>query len=66
MRKDSKWGYQRYDMKYDPTIPVKVFLTNLISPAWPLGYLHWEGLEKVTLCCVVRGSSRPLRYGYDE
>lgn len=48
MRKDEKWGYVRYDMKYDPIFfPLKVMLVNLISPAYPLGGLHWESIEKV-------------------
>ncbi|KOB64893.1 NADH-ubiquinone oxidoreductase 39 kDa subunit, partial [Operophtera brumata] len=29
MRKDEKWGYQRYDMKYDPILPLKVALPGL-------------------------------------
>lgn len=50
MRKDEKWGYVRYDMKYDPIIfPLKVLLVNLISPAYPLGGLHWESIEKVNI-----------------
>lgn len=47
MRKDEKWGYVRYDMKYDPLFSIKVSLVNLISPAYPLGNLHWTALEKV-------------------
>ncbi|XP_004927924.1 NADH dehydrogenase [ubiquinone] 1 alpha subcomplex subunit 9, mitochondrial [Bombyx mori] len=47
MRKDEKWGgYIRYDMKYDPILPLKVALVNAISPAYPLGNLHWEGIER--------------------
>ncbi|KAM3968119.1 NADH:ubiquinone oxidoreductase subunit 39 [Aphomia sociella] len=46
MRKDEKWGYMRYDMKYDPIFSVKVALVNMISPAYPFGNLHWEGIEK--------------------
>lgn len=49
MRKDEKvWGYRRYDMKYDPVFPIKVALLNMISPAYPLGSLHWESIEKVS------------------
>ncbi|XP_026748292.1 NADH dehydrogenase [ubiquinone] 1 alpha subcomplex subunit 9, mitochondrial [Galleria mellonella] len=46
MRKDEKWGYMRYDMKYDPIFPLKVALVNMISPAYPFGNLHWESIEK--------------------
>ncbi|CAG9090737.1 unnamed protein product [Plutella xylostella] len=53
MRKDAKWGYRRYDMKWDPVLPVKIAVTNMISPAWPLGFLHWEGLEKEATTDVV-------------
>jgi NADH dehydrogenase (ubiquinone) 1 alpha subcomplex subunit 9 len=47
MRKDEKWGYIRYDMKWDPFFRMKVSLTEAICPGWPLGYLGWEKLEKV-------------------
>ncbi|XP_041972748.1 NADH dehydrogenase [ubiquinone] 1 alpha subcomplex subunit 9, mitochondrial [Aricia agestis] len=46
MRKDKDWGFFHYDMKYDPIFPLKVFLANAASPAYPFGFLHWEGLEK--------------------
>ncbi|CAK1578227.1 unnamed protein product [Parnassius mnemosyne] len=47
MRKDEKWGFRRYDMKYDPIFfPLRVAAANLLSPAYPFGGLHWEGLEK--------------------
>lgn len=50
MRKDAEWGYQRYDMKYDKIFfPLKVMALNMISPAYPLGGLHWEAIEKVIL-----------------
>lgn len=54
MRKDEQWGYKRYDMKLDPLIfPLKVMAVNLISPAYPFGGLHWEGLEKESTSDVV-------------
>ncbi|CAB3225005.1 unnamed protein product [Arctia plantaginis] len=54
IRKDEKWGYVRYDMKMDPFIfNLKVMLINLISPAYPLGNLHWEGIEKESTTDVV-------------
>ncbi|XP_068627734.1 NADH dehydrogenase [ubiquinone] 1 alpha subcomplex subunit 9, mitochondrial [Battus philenor] len=46
MRKDGKLGYKRYDMKYDPIFPLRVAAANILSPAYPFGGLHWEGLEK--------------------
>ncbi|KAJ4452043.1 NADH dehydrogenase [ubiquinone] 1 alpha subcomplex subunit 9, mitochondrial [Periplaneta americana] len=45
MRKDSKWGYFRYDMRFDPTFLMKTWFTQNISPGWPIGGLHFEGLE---------------------
>ncbi|XP_022828922.1 NADH dehydrogenase [ubiquinone] 1 alpha subcomplex subunit 9, mitochondrial [Spodoptera litura] len=58
MRKDEKyWGYQRYDMKYDPILfPLKVKLVNLISPSYPLGGLHWEAIEKESTTDMVDDS----------
>uniref|UniRef100_A0A2A4JI70 NADH dehydrogenase [ubiquinone] 1 alpha subcomplex subunit 9, mitochondrial n=1 Tax=Heliothis virescens TaxID=7102 RepID=A0A2A4JI70_HELVI len=54
MRKGESWGYHRYDMKYDPIFfPLKVLLINTISPAYPLGGLHWEGIEKEATSDVV-------------
>ncbi|XP_067000318.2 NADH dehydrogenase [ubiquinone] 1 alpha subcomplex subunit 9, mitochondrial [Anabrus simplex] len=46
MRRDEKWGYWRYDMRYDPVFKARVTLTEMICPGWPVGYLHWEGIEK--------------------
>ncbi|KAJ9585216.1 hypothetical protein L9F63_002979 [Diploptera punctata] len=45
MRKDSKWGYFRYDMRYDPTFYMKVKITEMLSPNYPIGVLYFEGLE---------------------
>ncbi|XP_013185874.1 NADH dehydrogenase [ubiquinone] 1 alpha subcomplex subunit 9, mitochondrial [Amyelois transitella] len=54
MRKDENWGYKRYDMKYDPIFfPLKVAMVNMLSPAYPFGGLHWEGLEKESTTDVV-------------
>ena len=40
-------GLGRVDIKYTPLFKLKVSLFEMISPAWPLGWLYWEGLEKV-------------------
>ncbi|CAG4940454.1 unnamed protein product [Colias eurytheme] len=54
MRKDESWGFKHYDMKYDPILfPLKVALANKLSPAYPFGCLHWEGLEKEATTDVV-------------
>jgi len=47
MRKDRKWGYIRYDMRFDPSFLAKTWFTQNISPGWPVGLLHFEGLELV-------------------
>lgn len=50
MRKDAKWwGYQRYDMRWDPTFLMKAKFTEMISPNAPIGSLH---PERVELECV--------------
>ncbi|XP_047121166.1 NADH dehydrogenase [ubiquinone] 1 alpha subcomplex subunit 9, mitochondrial [Schistocerca piceifrons] len=46
MRRDEEWGYWRYDMRYDPLFSLRVTLTEMLCPSWPVGYLHWEGIEK--------------------
>lgn len=47
MRMDAEWGYWRYDMRYDPIFQIRVSLTDALSPAYPIGFLHWEGIERV-------------------
>ncbi|XP_030378040.1 NADH dehydrogenase [ubiquinone] 1 alpha subcomplex subunit 9, mitochondrial [Scaptodrosophila lebanonensis] len=47
MRKDQKrWGYQRYDMRWDPTFLLKAKLTHWICPGAPVGGLHPERIER--------------------
>ncbi|EDV97697.1 NADH dehydrogenase [ubiquinone] 1 alpha subcomplex subunit 9, mitochondrial [Drosophila grimshawi] len=47
MRKDQKrWGYQRYDMRWDPTFKLKARLTSLICPGAPVGGLHLDRIER--------------------
>ncbi|XP_022212744.2 NADH dehydrogenase [ubiquinone] 1 alpha subcomplex subunit 9, mitochondrial [Drosophila obscura] len=47
MRKDQKrWGYQRYDMRWDPTFLMKAKLTSFICPGAPIGGLHPERIER--------------------
>lgn len=56
MRKDRDWGFRLIDMKYDPLMPLKVTLVNLISPAYPFGNLTWESLEReATTDVLVKG-----------
>lgn len=51
MRKDEKWGYWRYDMRYDPLFKLKVDITFALSPSNPVANLHWERIERV---CIYR------------
>ncbi|KAI4463719.1 nadh-ubiquinone oxidoreductase 39 kda subunit-related [Holotrichia oblita] len=47
MRKaDSTRGYFRYDMRWDLSFQLKVTLTNLISPSFPIANLHWDRVER--------------------
>lgn len=47
MRKDQKrWGYQRYDLRYDPTFLWKVKFTNLICPGTPIAGLSVDRVER--------------------
>ncbi|XP_055596042.1 NADH dehydrogenase [ubiquinone] 1 alpha subcomplex subunit 9, mitochondrial [Uranotaenia lowii] len=47
MRKDEKWwGYLRYDLRYDPTFMMKVYLTEFLCPSFPVGDLHSERVER--------------------
>ena len=52
MRKDRKWGYIRYDMRFDPLFLAKTWFTQNISPSWPVGLLYFEGLELVRAVIV--------------
>ncbi|KRT82102.1 epimerase [Oryctes borbonicus] len=46
MRKaDPKRGYAIYDMRLDPIFQLKVTLTNLVSPSFPIANLHWDKVE---------------------
>ncbi|XP_053671882.1 NADH dehydrogenase [ubiquinone] 1 alpha subcomplex subunit 9, mitochondrial [Anopheles nili] len=47
MRKDEKWwGYFRYDLRYDPTFRMKVLMTEMLSPSFPIGDVHTERVER--------------------
>ncbi|NP_001165787.1 NADH dehydrogenase (ubiquinone) 1 alpha subcomplex, 9, 39kDa [Nasonia vitripennis] len=45
-RESTIYGYRRLDLDRMPLFKLKVTLTEFLSPAYPIGYLHWEGLEK--------------------
>lgn len=41
------YGYKRMNLKYAPLFKIKVTMNELFSPAYPLGGLQWENLERV-------------------
>ena len=47
MRKDSDWGYRRYDMRYDPLFKLKVDITSML-PSHPIATLGWDKIERVS------------------
>lgn len=46
MRKDERWGYYRYDLRYDPLFKTKISALFFISPSHPIANLHWERVER--------------------
>lgn len=40
--------YRRMDIDYCPLFKLKVEITERLSPAYPLGYLSWQYLERVS------------------
>ncbi|XP_015596940.1 NADH dehydrogenase [ubiquinone] 1 alpha subcomplex subunit 9, mitochondrial [Cephus cinctus] len=46
MRKTPDLGFARTDVETSYFFQLKVTINEKISPAWPMAYLHWEGLEK--------------------
>ncbi|XP_033216242.1 NADH dehydrogenase [ubiquinone] 1 alpha subcomplex subunit 9, mitochondrial isoform X2 [Belonocnema kinseyi] len=45
-READEAGYRRLDIDYCPLFKLKVTLTEKLSPAYPVGYLHWQALER--------------------
>lgn len=46
MQKDDLWGYERYNMKYDPTFFLRVWLNEKINFSNPIGELTRERVER--------------------
>jgi NADH dehydrogenase (ubiquinone) 1 alpha subcomplex subunit 9 len=46
MRKDEKWGYLRYDLRWDPTFRAKMLFTEAIQFSHPIGNVHSERVER--------------------
>lgn len=46
MRKDGEWGYKRYDMRYDPSFWLRVYLNDKLSLSHPVGGLHIERVKQ--------------------
>lgn len=53
MRKDESWGYQSYDLRWDPTFKLKVALTEAICPSHIIANLHHERIEREHVTDVV-------------
>ncbi|XP_026688900.1 NADH dehydrogenase [ubiquinone] 1 alpha subcomplex subunit 9, mitochondrial-like isoform X2 [Diaphorina citri] len=41
------YGYYRYDLRYDPVMPLKLFINGLF-PGYPMGHLTPERVERVS------------------
>lgn len=53
MQKTGEFGYFRYDLRWDPTFMLKVYLTELICPSHHIGELHRERIEREYVTDVV-------------
>lgn len=51
-----KWGYSRYDMRYDPLFFLKVWLNHKITLSHYIGDLHKERLERDHVSDVIDDS----------
>ncbi|XP_076055786.1 NADH:ubiquinone oxidoreductase subunit 39 [Oratosquilla oratoria] len=49
MRKGETWGYNRYDMKWDPIFKLKVILTDKLNPSWPINTLTPDKVERESI-----------------
>lgn len=52
MRRDEKWGYLRYDMRFDPLFMARVSLFEKL-PGTPMGSLTWDKLERDCVSDVI-------------
>lgn len=46
MNKHTEWGYSRYDMKYDPTFWLRVYLTDVLNFSNPVAEMNRERVER--------------------
>lgn len=46
MRKEGEWGYERYDMRFDPLFFLKVWFTHKTTTSHYIADLHKERLER--------------------
>lgn len=53
MRRDEEWGYIRYDMRYDPTFFLKVWLNDKITLSHYIADLHKERIEREHISDVI-------------
>jgi len=48
MRRDEEWGYRRTDMRISPLFQLRVSLTQKLCPSYPVAYLGWDKIERVS------------------
>lgn len=53
MHNPADYGYQRIDLKYAPFFKLKITLNEFLSPAYPLGYVQWDLLERVCFNLII-------------
>ncbi|XP_020285244.1 NADH dehydrogenase [ubiquinone] 1 alpha subcomplex subunit 9, mitochondrial [Pseudomyrmex gracilis] len=46
MRDPDEYSYRRWDLDYAPLYKLLVTLNEIVTPAYPAGYLSWEKLER--------------------
>lgn len=55
-RKQSEWGYLRYDLKWDPSLLLRARLNELFCPSWPIGTFVPDKLERECMTDTLSGA----------
>jgi len=48
MRRDEEWGYRRTDLRWSPLFQMRISATQKYCPSWPVGFLNWDKIERVS------------------
>lgn len=56
--KADDWGFMRYDLRYDPLFKMRITLLPKLTTGAPLGNLHWERVERVSIEIKLLDSNR--------